>query len=606
MPKSLYLLYYLIIALSLGINSCYSSPKNKISKVNNDSLAFLEQRIRVLKDFKSDSIISYSQSYERIAKQLNNGQLKAKADLLYGLSYGNQGKVWLAHEHLQNGYNSFKTLEDSLGMAETLYELANYYKEYRLKLHEEEGERLALARSYYRKAMTVMSHFPSHSLLGLIWVDYGDSFLYEKADSAYIYYQKALQLAKNLNDGELLAKSYIGLSGYYLIKGNYNFEKAISYLKNLNEFSVGQTQKYQMQMNVYAGAAYLFKDDYKNAAHFLEKALPIADITKPLKYSEFVNFQLYVCYEKLGNSQKVITYLKKILELTSIDSKMWNQILHDGFQREHKSDKIKLEQLAHINELKQEQIEFQSWIVGLGILLSVILASLLILIFSKHIALKNAHQQVQAQKSKIEALFKEMHHRIKNNLQTVISILSWQQSLVNDDEVINQFQDAITRIQAVSLLHHKLYRHKSDTREINFLEYIKSLSKDLFMAYGIHNEVKLSLAIDPISLWFDDCVSIGLILNELISNSIKHAFTNTSENYLSISLSNNSSSIILVVKDNGPGFKNPLKLQGSETLGTELVQALAEKLKASIFFTNDQGAKVTLKVPAVKHMRASY
>lgn len=604
MSRSLYLIKcastLFVISLFLSVEYCYSSPENTISKVTNDSLAFIEQRIRYLKDFRNDSILGYSKLYNHITKRFNNKQLKAKANLLQGLSYGNQGKVWLAHQYLSDSYHDFNILEDSLGMAETLYELANYYREYRLKLHEIEGERLTLARDYYRKAMKIMQQLPANPLLGLIWVDHGKSFADEQADSSYIYYQKALQLANQLNDDELLARSYLSFARFYLREQRYDFEQSLAYSYKLDELPIGQTMKYQMQKNLYIGSAYFSKKDYLKATYFLEKALPIADITKPMKYPEFVNYRLYLCYEKLGDSDKVITYLKKILELTNVDAKMWYQILYDGFQREHKSDAIKLKQLEHINKLRQKQIEFQYWMVGLGILISIILTALLVLVFRKHRASKLAHKQVQEQKAKIEALFKEMHHRIKNNLQTVISILSWQQSLVNDEVVTEQFQDAITRIQAVSLLHHKLYQHKSDTSEINFLEYIKNLSQDLFMAYGINNQVNLSLAIDPISLWFDDCISIGLILNELISNSIKHAFTSNGENHLSISLSRCPTTIILEVKDNGPGFTNLLNLHNSETLGTELVHALAEKLKAAIIFANDQGAKVTLKVPTTK------
>lgn len=579
---------------------CYVALTNclaqNISPQTRDSLLLYEQRIRYLQDYKNDSILHYANQFEQLALRSDNESLKAKSALLYGFAYNNQSIFWSSYRYLTQALGAYKAINDSLGVAETYYVLGNFYRENRLK-RKKRNAVTNLAMKHYRQAIAYLTNYSNHELLGLVWIDYGVNIVRRQSDSAFVYYQKALALGVQQQAGEVMARCYVSLADLYLRKKWFDPEKVKFYANQLATFPTGRTEKYQLRRH--ANIAYLYWElkNYKEAIYYFEKALPIANRSRPLRYPELINKMLYECYGKIGDLKQVLSYNKKVNKIRNEQRVVFDRTVKDGFTVVNEALQNELNQLAQITQLKEEQIQLQNWMLGIGIVLTLLLITLLLAVIKNHRSLKYAHKQVQSQKSTIESLLKEMPHRIKNNLQTVISLLSWQQSLTDDEEVSEQFQNAITRIQAVSLVHHKLYRHKSEEETIDFKSYIENLCQDLFMAYGIDQEVELNLNIEQVDLDFDNVMTFGLILNELISNSTKYAFSPTKQNQLSILLSNSPTAIQLKVKDNGLGFPATFIGKKNDTLGLELVQSLVHKLKGSISFENDEGAKVSVEIP---------
>ncbi len=198
-----------------------------------------------------------------------------------------------------------------------------------------------------------------------------------------------------------------------------------------------------------------------------------------------------------------------------------------------------------------------------------------------------------------EALLKEIHHRVKNNLQVVSSLLGLQSRVVVDTETRKMFQESQDRVHSMALLHESLYQ-SHNLSQINFPEYIRQLAAHLFHSYGVAAErIHLQTDMDNLSLHLDAAVPCGLIINELVSNSLKYAFPDGREGKIRIELRGLSDgSTRLVVADNGVGLRADIDWVNTRSLGLRLVRTLAQQLGAQIEVNSDEGMEVRLAFAA--------
>lgn len=178
-----------------------------------------------------------------------------------------------------------------------------------------------------------------------------------------------------------------------------------------------------------------------------------------------------------------------------------------------------------------------------------------------------------------EILLHEVHHRVKNNMQVISSLLKIQSGYVQDGNVRKMFEECQNRILAMSLVHEKLYKSQ-DIANVDFKEYIKTLLHDVFWSYGYGfgtGRIKLKMNIEDVSFGVSDAMSCGLIINELVSNSLKHAFPEGRSGEVSVSLqSTGKDKFELVVGDDGVGMPQHLDFRSVETLGMHLIILMAE------------------------------
>lgn len=209
------------------------------------------------------------------------------------------------------------------------------------------------------------------------------------------------------------------------------------------------------------------------------------------------------------------------------------------------------------------------------------------------------NERITASLREKESLLKEIHHRVKNNLQVVSSLLGLQSRQVADVEIRQMFQESQDRIHSVALLHESLYQSHG-LSEIDFPEYIRQLAAYLFDAYGVGGErIHLRAGLDDLSLHLDEALPCGLIINELVSNSLKYAFPDGREGEIQIELRGLSDGTTrLVVADNGIGLKADVDWVNTRSLGLRLVRMLAEQLEAKIEVNSRDGLKVQLAFAA--------
>ncbi|MEB3216343.1 MAG: histidine kinase dimerization/phosphoacceptor domain -containing protein [Nostocales cyanobacterium 94392] len=199
-------------------------------------------------------------------------------------------------------------------------------------------------------------------------------------------------------------------------------------------------------------------------------------------------------------------------------------------------------------------------------------------------ARKQIENKLKTSLKEKEVLLKEIHHRVKNNLQIISSLLRLQSGYIKDKQALEVFQDSQNRIRAMALIHENLYQ-VNNLAEIEFSEYIRKLTNNLISFYAIHNKIKINTNIEKGFLKIDTAIPCALIINELISNSIKHAFKNSDEGEIYvefIALQENKYS--LSVSDNGIGVQESIDSLKKQSLGLELVWNLVEQLEGTIVY----------------------
>lgn len=203
---------------------------------------------------------------------------------------------------------------------------------------------------------------------------------------------------------------------------------------------------------------------------------------------------------------------------------------------------------------------------------------------------KQAEEQIKISLKEKEVLLKEIHHRVKNNLQVISSLFNLQSRYINDIKSLEIFRESQDRIKSMALIHEKLYQSK-DLARINFAEYIRNLANDLFRSYGVNlTDVTLKINVSNVFLGIDTAIPCGLIINELVSNSLKYAFPEDKKGIIRIDLyPDEYGKFILIIRDNGVGFPKHLDFRNMESLGLRLVKTLTKQLGGSIELNSNNG-----------------
>ncbi|MFQ6115775.1 MAG: sensor histidine kinase, partial [bacterium] len=211
---------------------------------------------------------------------------------------------------------------------------------------------------------------------------------------------------------------------------------------------------------------------------------------------------------------------------------------------------------------------------------------------------KRAEEKMKAALKEKEVLLREIHHRVKNNLQIIDSLFDLQTEQIRDGEVIELFRRSQHRLKTIALIHEQLYQSK-DLAKINFSEYIQSLIENLFQLYKINSDVSpIRTNVEEVTLSIDSAIPCGLIINELVSNALKYAFPEDKVGEIKIELRIvDADKLSLVVSDNGVGLPEGLDFRNTKSLGLQLVCILTDQLDGSIELDRKRGTtfKITFK-----------
>ncbi len=243
------------------------------------------------------------------------------------------------------------------------------------------------------------------------------------------------------------------------------------------------------------------------------------------------------------------------------------------------------------------------WIIGVILFISVLTILIASVLFKFNRRLQNeiaerkkAEEQIKTSLKEKETLLQEIHHRVKNNMTVISSLLSLQMNQVRSKDAKEALQDSQNRVQSMGMVHETLYR--SDTLSaVDLKTYLSELGRNIFKNYSISAKVKFKVVAENIMVSVKQASPIGLIVNELIANCLKYAFTDDREGEILLELKpDNENGVELAVSDNGVGISDGFDLKNADSLGLKLVKMLVEnQLDGSIDMESSNGTKFTIK-----------
>jgi len=214
---------------------------------------------------------------------------------------------------------------------------------------------------------------------------------------------------------------------------------------------------------------------------------------------------------------------------------------------------------------------------------------------------KNSDKKIQESLEEKKMLLKEIHHRVKNNLMIISSLLNLQSQYLKDKKSIDIFKESQNRARSMALIHERLYQ-STDLKKIDFGDYIRTLSSELFQTFvSDPGLINLKINVEDIFLDINTAVPLGLIVNELITNSFKHAFQDGKCGNITIDFHSKNKQYVLTVADDGISFPKDLDFKNTDSLGLQLVNSLTDQIDGKIQLDKSSGTKFKVKFKEMEY-----
>ena len=463
-------------------------------------------------------------------------------------------------------------------------------------------DRPAEAITIYRRTMAILDPKVDKERLTYIYINMGNALnTLNHYDSAVHYYQKGLDYSIEEND---LHNYYFAINGLGMVaEERGNLEEAASYFRQVAKAKEMPDQYVVFSASRFLGSILSRLGKYDSAMYYFNKAALIySEQDYPHEVKE-LHLDLANHYEKVGQINSALEYYKKYLNQKEqlinqevIDRTAEWEERFEAQEKEKEIINLKLKNEA-ASLLAQQQTNQRN------IFISISAGLILFAGFTFYMyRLKQRVNSSLAEKNTIinkaladkELLMKEIHHRVKNNLQVISSLLNLQSNFISDEKANAAVLESKNRVHSMALIHQRLYQHENLT-EIDLEDYLDQLINNLEQSYHRKDQhIDIHLETDKISMDVDKVILIGLIINELVTNSFKYAFEGLPNGVIDVSLKQQKKEMTLIVSDNGKGMDGPPKVkQGS--LGTLLIHDLSKKLNALLEYDLSMGTKVILR-----------
>jgi two-component sensor histidine kinase len=589
----------------------------------------------------ADKIKYYEQGaalYGRLNQTLKQAQLKEFIGDLYHVKRDYSIALQVLTESLdlyqRVHYDRLQGIYALMGVVYSeldIYVKALQYNLLAIKTAEKVGDNSSLMLAIYNR-------------LGVFYADtYGDSL-------AIYYYTKGLNLARRLSDSAGIQNLLNNLSDVYKRQGLYQqaldtlrVAEAIQPVTDDNDrayFAMGYLRILIPQRNLTEGRRYfdqlvlLYQNGnlnervkqsvrlqlatYLQASKQYAASVPYLTSYNQLKKEYPLSIQRSAIAERLwsrsdsaaGNLSGALVHYQEYKKLadsaSSIDKAHQMGQLQLAFETEKKDKDIA--QLQHRDALQQTTLlrekNIRHVIIGAVIILLAFCGTL----YQAYRIKQKANGQLEAQQQAIhkqneqlkkllgekEWLLKEIHHRVKNNLQIVISLLNSQSAYLDNEAAIAAIQNSQHRMHAMSLIHQKLYQTDNLTT-INMPWYFRELAEYMKHCFSVERKIEFALNIAPVELDVVQAVPVGLILNEAVSNAIKYAFPGERRGIISIALQATGGNCQLTIADNGIGLPEGFNPENSDSLGMNLMQGLSAQLGGGLELLNNNGLFIRLQ-----------
>lgn len=533
---------------------------------NNGAAARMLNRMgenkRLLDDYKS--ALSYFQKSLRLLRQVGDSNEMGSVYINIGVMYAVKGDRPEGEEYFLKAIEIYRNTKNTERQYLTILNLGGLYRE--MGKYEKSLEYSTMARDYFKSSGNDKRKAIADYNIGVAYFAMNDL---EKSKNAYL---SCLVEFEKLGDKMRIYGTQMRLSEIYLKQGENN--RALTYalqaLKGSEELESKSMQTF-LYNHIYQ--IYEARNDFKNA----------------LKYK--------ILYHEMKDSISATELSAQIAELEK------------KFQAENQELKIeKLSSVSKINErdklLAEKKVKEQKLITWFLIGLSVLILFISLLILRQY-RLKKKNNAILESKNLIiqkslkekELLLNEIHHRVKNNLQFISSMLNLQSRHVQDDHASEVLMDIKNRVHTLALVHQRLYQ-EDDLKGVEMRSFLNSLIDGLVYSLKVDREkIGVQRNIDAITLDVDVAVSIGLIVNEGITNAFKYGFSQLQTGLLEVSLIRGDEKLVLTLKDSGKGFPDSILKGERNGFGLQLIGSLSEKLNSKLVYYNEDGAGIKVSIP---------
>ena len=583
----------------------------------------------------NNNALDIAQKTLKLSRSIKNLYLEARTLEKIGYYYTRIVNYVKATEYLEQSIIIYKKIGERERLKSICSNIAVFYKI--------TGE-VDKALKYNMKTVALLKQDKEH--------DIEDSYVYGTIGDTYselgdlkasiTYCTKAWEIAKKFNNRNYEAFSEVSLIDRFSEnnqpdKAKFHYNNLESYLNELDplvkahatatllehSFSLGYMNKAKKYANI--SIQYL---ENKNSIPEINRSINsglmeyffyVKDYDKSKKYAQAYATmarqahslprleQAYKQFFKIDSAQG--NYLSAIKN-HKISTLYKDSILTEGKTKEiarletvfktqeKENDNKLLKQNAELQATKLSKANLEKNLSLFGVLLLIIVIGLFYRRYNINQKIKNQtnlkNKMLETLLTEKEWLLKEIHHRVKNNLQIVMSLLSIQSHFLDDEIAKAAIKNSHDRIHSMSLIHKKLYQ-SDNIVSIDMGLYIKELVEYFKATFDTSQRIRFIIEVDPIELTSSQAVPLGLIINETIINSLKHAFPKDRKGSIEITLKETADNkIALVVKDNGIGSKNQESISESESLGIKLIKGFSKELNAKLQFINDEGLSVSL------------
>ena len=588
-------------------------------------------------DYNVDSSIVLANQALQLARHTNNLRQQARALKNIGISYDIKGNTDSAVFFLNRALaialeNNFHPSQANIltDIANAYYAAGNYELAIRnhfaaLKLREGYGEKKFIAQSYNNIALVYRAR-----------KDYANALRYN---------QLSLQIKQVLNNQQGIVNSYINIGACYQYMKQY--DSAMLYAQLVTKHAFVPQDIHEGQINYASALQGLGR--YAAAKKIMLEVLP--GLNKAEEQASFIS-----CHQGLGmialaqaqpdtalywvntglayamrynDREAVATFYKLAAGCFEAKKDYPNAYLYSNYYHGLQDSLLNEENLRQINEMnavydkekQQQQIgnlttqvettqataqqnERQRNMYIIASLVLLVLAGAVLVAYAnnrkKNLLLAKQKALIEVALKEKEVLMKEIHHRVKNNLQVVTSLLNLQSHYISDEKAYSAVQAGRNRVQSMSLIHQFLYREASNLTSIKIKDYITELMSHLDDTYTKEGQtIDVLLNVDDVELDIDTVVPVGLIINELVTNAYKYAFVGRAQGTIRVTFVHHGSNggFLLRVADNGSGMTQTTTGKNGHSFGYRMINAFTEKLQGHLTTDVQEGTTVSITIP---------
>jgi len=592
---------------------------------------------------KLDSILAWLETHAKIPADSTQIGINARVAIQYALKSNDQNNLaksylYLAYYHKEyskldsslvytlKALDIYRDIENELEIANTHLALKEIYS-----IQTEYGK--ATEQTY--KAMEIFQTIDHQKGIAICYSHLCDLLYYENRYSTGIEFcDKAIEIQKKLNEKEDLALTYRYKANSQLFSGN-DLEHALSSINNSIELynELGETgiplmasinwrgniykylgdyeaaianyqynfdkskamglQRYLIPSLANIGHVYLMQGKYEEALPYNLEAIDIIIKTGRIRNLWENYMHVSSIYENMGDYKNALEYNRLFAtEYVGIKDRAI-QSLEGELQAKYQTGQKNATILFQNEKITQQRKTQTLYTVLVGLL-----AFILFGLFYYYKKRQKRNQELLALNTQLdiknkqnELLLKEIHHRVKNNLELVKSLISLQSAQMEDSPTKEAMMASQNRVQSMGIIHQKLYQGEN-LGSIEMKDYFLNLGEGILDSFNAEDKVKIECAMDNLELDVDTAVPIGLIVNELLTNALKYAFPEDKNGTIQISLSQSTPEIlILKVADNGVGKENGLAHKGTG-FGSQLIQLLTQQLNGKMIEKIEKGTSV--------------